>query len=269
MKKLTSLVALLALVLLSSCVSKKEIVYLQGIDSLYKEGPEKIAMDYTLKVQQGDQLSIKISSMSEDALKPFGYNILLGQMGNGSSSSYSGSLQDTYFYNVEEDGYVTLPILGRLYVAGRTCADLEKDFAQRLTQSGYLYDPTVKVRIRNFKISVLGAVKNPGEIQVTDDRITLLQALAKSGDLTTGGLRKNILIVREQDGERVSARIDLTSPDLLQSPYYYLKQNDVVYVEPNSSVRVQSSPYFTFWSASSSILSVLISLVSLISVLSN
>lgn len=264
MKKLLQIALLLALVICSSCVSKKEVVYFQGIDSISGKSAEEIAMNYTLKVQEGDLLSIKVAATTEDILLPFGANAILGQTGNTTSSYNTEQLN---YYEVDKEGNVNLPLIGSFYAKGKSCDEIERDLSVKLQEKGYLYDGIVNVKIMNFKVSVLGAVSRPGQVSASNERLTLLQAIAQCGDLLAGGQRKNVLVIREQDGQRTSTRIDLTSPDLLNSPYYYLKQNDVIYVEPNSSIRVQSSPYFTFWNASSSILSLLVSIVSLISVL--
>lgn len=264
MKKLLQIVVLLSLAVFSSCVSKKEVVYLQGIDSISGKTAEEIALNYTLKVQEGDLLSIKVAATTEDILLPFGANAILGQTGRTTSSYNNEQLN---YYEVDKEGNVNLPLIGEFFAKGMTCEELEQALSQRLKEKGYLYDGIVNVKIMNFKVSVLGAVSRPGQVSSQAERLTILQAIAQCGDLTTGGLRKNVLVIREQDGQRTSTRIDLTSPDLLNSPYYYLKQNDVIYVEPNSSIRVQSSPYFTFWNASSSILSLIVSIVSLIAVL--
>ena len=263
MKRLVPLLLLVIIVLFSSCVSKKQIVYLQDVDDLNGRTPEQIAMSYALKVQQGDILNIKIAANNQEVLRPFGATLLMGQVG----SLNSGSTPELTGYRVDDKGNINLPILGETRVEGFTCKDINTLLSQKLTATGEIKDPIINTTIANFKVSILGAVRNPGDITVTSERFTLLQALSRSGDLTVGGMRKNVLVVREQDGQRTSERIDLTSADLLNSPYYYLRQNDVIYVEPNASVRVQGSPYFTFWNASSGILSLIISVVSLVNVL--
>ncbi len=265
MRKFVSLIVLIVVVLGTSCTPQKELVYLQGIDSISNQ-TEQIIQNYTLKIQSDDMLSIKVGSKDRDLLEPFGNNLLLGQVGQN-TSSYSSS-QKMNYYQVDQKGYINLPIFGNLKVDEKTTSELENMLAQKFKEAGYAYDPIVSVKIMNFKISVLGDVKTPGPVSVESDRMTILEALAKAGDLQPGGLRKNVLVVREENGVRSWGRVDLTSPSLLTSPYYYMKQNDIIYIESNQSLSVKASPFFTYWSASSSILSIIISVVSLISVLS-
>ncbi len=265
MRKFVSLVVLAIIVWATSCTPQKELIYMQGVDSLSVHA-ERVAQNYRLKIQNDDMLSIKVGTKDDELLKPFGNNLYLGQVGVN-INSYSSTPKMNY-YQVDEEGYINLPIFGKLRVAELSCSDFEKILSQKMVEEGYAYDPVVSVKIMNFKISILGDVKMPGDIAVDGDRITLLEALAKAGDLSPGGIRKNVLILREENGVRTTGRIDLTSPDFLTSDYYYLRQNDVIYVESNRSLSVKASPFFTYWSASSSILSIIISIVSLVSVLS-
>lgn len=266
MRKFVSLIVLAIIVWATSCTPQKELIYMQGIDSL-SINARQIVQNYRLKIQNDDMLSIKVGTKDDELLKPFGNNLFLGQVGVSASTNNSAVAKMNY-YQVDQDGCVNLPIFGKVKVAEMTCPEFEKMLSQKMIDEGYAYDPIVSIKIMNFKVSIMGDVKNPGPISVEGDRITLLEALAKAGDLQPGGLRKNILIVREEGGQRTEGRVDLTSTEFLNSPYYYLKQNDVIYVESNRSLSVKASPFFTYWSASSSILSIIISIVSLVSVLS-
>lgn len=263
MRKFVSLVVLTIMVWATSCTPQKELIYMQGIDSL---STEQIIQNYRLKIQNDDMLSIKVGTTDDDLLKPFGSNLFLGQVGM-SNSAYNSAPKMNY-YQVDQNGYINLPVFGKMKAGEMTCPEFEKILAKKMKDEGYAYDPVVSVKIMNFKVSILGDVKNPGNISVEGDRITLLEAISKAGDLQPGGLRKNVLILREENGVRTTGRVDLTSTDFLSSPYYYLKQNDVIYVESNRSLSVKASPFITYWSASSSIISIIISIVSLVSVLS-
>lgn len=267
MNKFITLIALLIAIFSTSCTSTKKLIYLQGIDSTFVKQQALVAQDYALKIQSDDFISVKVGTKEGALLEPFVNNVILGMVGTSSQTS-TGTSQKTMYYQVDSRGYVSLPLLGDVFVRGTTCTELEKQLAAKLVEQGYIYDPSVSCKIMNFKISILGEVKNPGTISVDGDRITILEAIAKSGDLQGSGLRENVLVVREENGVRSTNRINLTSPELLSSPYYYLRQNDVVYVEPNKSIIVKSSPFFTFWSSSSSILSVIISIVSLVTAIS-
>ncbi len=265
MRKIVSLIALLLVMWMTSCMTREKLIYLQGADSLAVHA-EKIAQNYTLKIQNDDMLSIKVGTSHKELLEPLGNNLFLGQV--GATTNATTNSQKTNYYLVDHDGYVNLPIFGKMKVAGETCMELEKKLVEKFKEKGYAYDPIVSVKIMNFKVSVLGDVVRPGDISVEGDRITILEALAKVGDLQSSGLRKNVLVVREENGIRTTGRVDLTSANILESPFYYLKQNDLIYVEANSSISVKGSPFFSFWSAGSSILSVVISIVSLITVIS-
>ena len=144
-----------------------------------------------------------------------------------------------------------------------------EELKKRLEEGQYIKDPAVSVRIKGLKISVMGEVSNPGVHEMAGDRITLLEALSMAGDLTPTAKRTNILVLREEEGKRHTYTVDLTSGrDVLESPCYYLQQNDVVYVEPNKSINVKGSSALSYLGAGASIISVLASIVSLIVVLS-
>ena len=141
-------------------------------------------------------------------------------------------------YLIDADGNIDFPIIGKLKVSGltRTAAvDLIKE-----NLKPYLVNPTVLIRILNYKVTVLGEVKNPGTFTIPNERVTLLEAIGIAGDLQITGRRKNVLVIRENDGKKTEYKVDLTSKDLFNSPVYYLTQNDVVYVEPNRA-RINSS----------------------------
>jgi polysaccharide export outer membrane protein len=160
-------------------------------------------------------------------------------------------------YLVDSEGFINFPELGRIKVEGMTRIDLAEDLQEQLSK--YVDKPIVNVRIVNFQVSVLGEVNRPGTFTVTDEYLTVSKALGLAGDMTIYGKRKNVLVVREEDGSKSHAYLDLTQAEVLNSPYYYLKQNDVVYVEPNRAQR-QSSIYNRNASIYISIASVIVSL---------
>lgn len=160
-------------------------------------------------------------------------------------------------------------MLGEIHVAGLTRLQLAEEIKKRLEDGQYIKEPTVSVRIKGLKVSVMGEVGNPGVHEMAGDRITLLEALSMAGDLTPSAKRTNILVLREEDGKRQTYKIDLTSGyDVLESPCYYLQQNDVVYVEPNKSINVKGSSGLSYLGAGASVISVLASIISLILVIS-
>ena len=144
-------------------------------------------------------------------------------------------------YTVSPDGNIDYPLLGSLHVAGMSRMEVAKMIEAKLLKDGYLKDPVVTVEFLNATISVLGEVNSPGEYPISRDNMTLLQALGKAGDLKITGMRKNVLVVREENGKDVAYRLDLTdTKSLMESPAYHLQQNDVVYVEPNDYAKRQS-----------------------------
>lgn len=209
------------LFILNSCVSKKEVVYFQGISG--KES--KANSNYEPLIKTDDVLFIRVSALNPVAAEPF--NIGLTQ---GAAAANTMQLQSST-YLVDNAGYIQFPVLGNLKVTGLTRAEVVELLRSKITE--YVKDPVINLRIMNYKITVLGEVNNPGTFTLSSERITVPEALAMAGDLTLFGKRENILILRENQGVKTSYRVDITNPDLMNSPYYYLTQNDVIYVEPN------------------------------------
>lgn len=241
-----ALVFLLAL-LLSSCVSKKKILYFQDTKGLNLNDS---ITNYEPKIQFGDILNINVSSPEPDAAIP--YNIFETQ-NNGVARPLP--------YIVTAKGYINFPSIGQFQVAGLTIEEVTEQLKNKLLP--FLNEPIINVRLQNFKISVLGEVRLPGSYPVTNERITIMEAIALAGDLTIYGNREAVTLIREQDGKRTIAEIDLTDRALFNSPYYYLTQNDIVYVEPNKT-RVNSSSVGPNSYILVSIVSVLISVAAII-----
>ena len=165
-------------------------------------------------------------------------------------------------YLVNNDGDIVFPVLGKIHVLGKTHTELAAELEQRLVGEGHILDAVVTVKLMNFRVSVLGDVQRPGQIQATGERLTIFEALSMVGDLTIYGQRTNIVVIREENGKRVIGEIDLTSQDVFESPYYYLHQNDVVYVEPNKKRKRSADHdpvYLTYISTGVSVLSLLLS----------
>jgi polysaccharide biosynthesis/export protein len=199
-----------------SCVPKKKILYLQGNPG----GGNSSISNYEPIIQPDDMLYIGITSQNPEAVEVF----------NQGTTNASNLERQRGTYLVSRDGNIEFPILGTLKVAGLTRQEFIDMLKNRLRT--YVYDPIIQLRFMNFKVTVLGEVGRPGKIEVETDRLTLLEAISQSGDLTLYGMRTNILIVRDNQGEKSFNRVDITRADFVNSPFYYLKQNDVVYVEP-------------------------------------
>lgn len=212
---------------MSSCVSPKSIVYFQGDSTRYYS--QEIKDTYIPKIQPSDILSIIVGSLNTEANEVFNTP---NQFTTASTnySNYGGPRVQPLGYLVDRDGNIEIPLLGKLRIAGMRTDEAADTI--RLKLQNYLKEPSVIVRNLNFKVSVLGEVKMPGVYVIPDEKITLPEVLSLAGDLTIYGSRNNVMIVREENGKREYARLDLTSRELFNSPYYYLHKNDLIYIEP-------------------------------------
>ena len=157
------------------------------------------------------------------------------------SSTLSGLRAQASGYLIDEDGYIKFPVLGSLLAAGKTKKELREIITNELITQKLLIEPIVDVRYLNFKVSVLGEVRNPSVLTIPNEKISLLEALGLAGDITIYGNKQNIALLREENGIKKLRRIDLTSTELLSSPYYYLRSNDIIYVEPTKAKVAESS----------------------------
>lgn len=231
MKNSFCLVAILCVLFLSSCVSKKKILYFQGIDDInISEG----SSNYEPLLKPDDMLYINVSASDPEAAESFNLGVEQGQDGT------SGLSIQRQTYLVDNAGNIQFPVLGTISVGGLTKSEFTANLLERLKVYITDAEPMVNIRIMNYKISVLGEVKSPGVYSITGDRITLPEVIAMAGDMTMYGKRDNILIVREVNGVKTNMRVNMSDPNLLNSPYYYLTQNDIVYVEP-SKRRIDST----------------------------
>lgn len=180
-------------------------------------------------IQKNDLLSIQISSPNVTASQLFNTTQTVATNLVGYTSTQASG------YLVDQDGYIDLPMLGRIKAAGLTKKELTENITNVISDNKLLMHPVVNVRYLNFKITVLGEVAHPMVINAPDEKINILQALGFAGDMTVYARRDNVILVREEDGKRITKRLDLNSGQLLNSPYYYLKSNDVIYVEPNKA----------------------------------
>ncbi|WP_047245773.1 polysaccharide biosynthesis/export family protein [Maribacter thermophilus] len=214
--------------LLTSCGSKKDIVYFQDAADY-----ETIVSDNshvnTFKVD--DILRINVSTLDPAASVPFN---LFSSMPEGAVSN-----PQQLDYLVDKNGEIDFPVLGKIKVVGLTPEETKELLREKLKP--YLKDPIINIRLSNFTITVLGEVNRPGTYQVNGEQITVLEAIGLANDLGIKGRRDNVLVIRDFNGTKVYTRVNLTSKDILNSPVYYLTQNDVVYVEPNKSAVSQST----------------------------
>lgn len=190
---------------------------------------------FATTIQPDDLLMIIVSSQDPAASAP--YNLMSDLSVRTDQQAGAGRRQQQ-LYLVDDLGYVDFPVIGRINVGGKTKEQVSAHLYSEISKG--IIDPVINVRIMNFKVTVLGEVRKPGVHKINSERITLPEALSLSGDLTTYGKRNNIVVTREENGKVSTHRIDLTKVDFINSEFYYLKQNDVVYVEPNST-KVKSS----------------------------
>ncbi len=235
-KKSTAFSHLIVVSMLSlfvfSCASKEDIVYFQNTQDY-----ETIISDnsYSYKFKVDDLLSINVSTLDPEASIPF--NLLAAPQIQG-GGGFGGQAQQLD-YIVNKEGDIDFPVLGEVNILGLTPNDTKELLKEKLKI--YLKNPIINIRLRNFTVTVLGQVARPGTYPVNGEQITVLEALGLAGDLDIRGERNNVLIIRDFNGTKISQRIDLTKKAALNSPVYYLTQNDVVYVEPNKSAVTSSA----------------------------
>lgn len=205
--------------IMTSCVNTRSAIYLDNV------GDTQMAItadNLEPLIQRNDLLSITVSSPNPTATQIF----------NTPNTTIEDQLSG---YLVSQEGFIDFPMLGKIKAAGLTKKQLKESLTQSIVQSKLLTDPVVVVRYLNYKVTVLGEVAKPTVIKVPDERISLLEALGMAGDMTIYAKRNNVMVIREESGKRIVKRLNLNSRELFTSPYYYLKSNDIVYVEPNKS----------------------------------
>jgi len=204
------------MILNESCITRKDISYFQDVSDTLSV--QKITQDFEAIIQPGDILSIHVTSLSSEASSFF----------NVVGESTDEQVANTYLVNAA--GSIEMPLIGPVKVSGNSSQVAKYLIKNKLDK--YLVDPTVNLRIRNFKVTVLGEVKLPGVYTIPNEKITLIEALGLAGDMTIFAKRVNVLVIREESGERKFMKLDLTSKEFFESEYYYLHSNDILYVEP-------------------------------------
>ncbi|MBI1224033.1 MAG: sugar transporter [Bacteroidetes bacterium] len=210
----------------SSCVRHPQLLDFRNTSEFVPLQNQEITNQIRIRIQPDDALYIRIKTLDIEAEEPF--NLIpttsLSQIG---SQNGNPTIQG---YLVDIDGNIDLPVIGRLKIAGMTVNEAKAAIAEKLTP--YLKDPVVIIRFMNFRFTVIGEVKAPRTITVPGERMTILEALGQAGDLTPYSNRENILVIREHDGKREFGYVNIHSPQVFESPYFYLQQNDIIYVEP-------------------------------------
>ena len=225
MKKVLWLIVIGFVFLLTSCVSKKEILYLNNLkasDSANFQWSDVI-------VQPNDILSVKITAEDMELAMP--YNLTSG---NG-AQNIQGTQLLLQGYLVSNEGEINIPVLGTVAVKGLTYTQIEEKIQKELTENQLLKNPVVVCRIVNAKVTILGEVRSPGTYTFYENNLTILQALGLAGDLNITGVRKNIKVIRMENNQQLVGEIDLTQKDWMNSPFYFIKPNDVIVVNPNTA----------------------------------
>ena len=257
--KLISVVILFVL-LLGACSAPKDVVYLQGVDTLTPEQISQMNQTYTSRISKDDLLAISVTAPDPSVTTPFNPPVFAyAQQGDQPIAAS----QSMYTYLVDSDGNINFPVLGKIHVAGLSKQELCDELQSKLSK--YIENPLVNVQITNYRITVMGEVNRPGTFTIKNDRISILDAFGYVGDLAITANRKNILLIRDNDGQKEFVRMDITDPSLFTSPYFYLRQNDVIYVEPNLAKQRNSR----FSQSKQYNITVLSSIISAISVISS
>ena len=249
-----SIFIIVSFLMISSCTSKRNITYLNGVEKYPNTDISKQKIPYT--IQEDDVLRIEIRSMVPEAA------IVYNRISNQTNTSTNLNLLQLEGYPVSSAYTINFPVLGILDVKGTTL-ELEKKITKLLLDGGHLVSPMVSVRLLNGKFTVLGEVTKAGTYTFLDKNLTLLQALGYAGDLTIDGKRKNITLIREVDGIRYARKLDLTSKDILDNSSYYIRNNDVIIVNPNYN-RIKSAGFIGSPQSITSISSILLSITLLI-----
>lgn len=240
------------ILMMVGCGSSKEVAYWQNIDSISLAASKGL---YDAKIMPKDELTILVQTTDPLTSEPF----------NLRSTGQTSSKNQTTGYLVDNDGMINFPIVGKIHVAGLTKTECE-DFIKSKIQP-YLArteNPLVSVRTSSYRITVIGEVNRPGVIPVSTEKISLIEALAEAGDMTIYGKRDNVLLVREdKSGEKHKVRLNMNDANIINSPYYYLQQNDIVYVEPHK-VKARNTFFGSNTSIFYSVIGITTSLVSLL-----
>ena len=249
-------IPLLLVLFVFSCKPRKELVYYQNIDSL---ATSEKSYSYEIKIQPDDLLSIIVAADDPESAIPF--NLITAMVPTADMVNNLNGQQTIQTYLVDADGVIVFPILGKLQVGGLSRSELMHLLETQIAK--YVKNPIITIRRMNFKISVQGEVNAPDTYSIDSDRITLIEAISKARDLTIYGQRNNILIIREINGVKSYNRVDITKADFINSPFYYLAQNDVVYVEPNKA-RINGAAVGSNTGVIISVTSLLITIIALI-----
>lgn len=231
------LILILCLVVgLTACKTPEKINYIQDIEPGVAQ---PIESRQSIIIQPKDMLSIVVSTKDPELSAIFNLGVQTNRAGYAKENYSSGQYLSGYV--VDNNGDIDFPVLGKIHAAGLSRWALQEKIAHELTERDLLKDMVVTIEFMNFKVSVLGEVKKPGTYSIEGDKVTVLEAIAMAGDLTVYGIRDEVYVIREENGERRNFKLDLRSKEIFNSPAYYLRQNDIIYVKPNEVRAGQST----------------------------
>lgn len=221
-------ILIILVLLLEACGSKRNLSY-------FKDLPDSVALRAAVldvpetKIQSGDILRITANTLNPESNILFNSGTLqtLDARNNNVNANSQLSAEG---YLVDKNGFISFPVIGQVKLGGLTREEARQEMVKQLTN--YVKDPIVNVRFLNFKVTVIGEVARPSTFTIPNEKVTILEALGMAGDMTPFGKRENVLLIREENGERTMVKLDMGKKDIMNSPYFYLRQNDVVYVEP-------------------------------------
>ena len=262
-KLLLPLVAMVALMFVNSCETSKQVPYMQNIDSISLAASQYL---FDARIKPKDELHITVNSTNPAAAQPFNLFVSRHLSSTGDISTSAGSLQG---YLVDNDGTINFPIVGRVKVLGLTKRECESLIEEKIAPYfNKAEKPVVTVVLSSFRITLIGDLSRPTVVHVGTEKMSILEAIASAGDLTLYGKRQNVMLIREDaTGKKSVHRIDLTDANFINSPYYYVQQNDIIYVEPNATKAKNSALgqsvtiWFSFISIATSVASLLVNIL--------
>lgn len=234
---------------LAGCKSQKDFLYLADMTD---DQGYAITQRYVPKVQRDDRLEITVSCKNPELAVPF--NVAPGSVSASESGKVNVKAEGQY-YRVDNDGEINFPVLGKLYVAGMTLADVSEMIRKRIIEGNYIKDPIVTIEFKNFHYTVLGAANSNGNYTCDGDRITLLEAIAQAGDLATNADLGQIAVIREEGNTRKVHTVDIRKSDLFNSPVFYLAQNDIIYVRPKKPKSEKKASFLEWLTVALSVVS--------------
>ena len=263
-KYVLPILMIVAVILLDGCAGSKNVAYFQNANEINLTESKGL---YDAHIRPKDILTITVSTTDPLAARPFNLVVSSPMSPSGSlNSGYGGSLQT---YLVDNNGQINFPIIGRITVGGLTKTDCESMITEKIKP--YMAEkenPVVTVQMASYKVTVIGEVQHPGTFPVAQEKINVLEAIAQAGDLSIYGKRENVMLIREKaDGEKEIHRLNLNDANLFNSPYYYLQQNDVIYVEPNrvktkdSAIAKSTTLWLSFIGIVTSVASLLVNIL--------